>query len=169
MKGLANLFKSFGYAFRGIYLAVKYERNMRIHLVCVVYMYSFLLVYDFFKVNPTQFAVIFLANALVMACELINTAIERTVDLASDKKTQNGKIAKDTAAGAVLISAIFAVLVGIAVLYQPQAFVGLYNYYVEKPGMFLLFIISIALSTLFIFKGFGKNSTQDNSSKRNIK
>lgn len=169
MNGLISLFKSFGYAFSGIFQALKYERNMRIHLVCVAYMYSFLLVYDFFEVSRTQFALIFLANAMVMAAELINTAIERTVDLASDKFTQNGKIAKDTAAGAVLICAIFAVLVGIAILFQPEAFTKLFRYYVQKPYMFLIFIASIALSTVFIFKGFGKNSTQDNSSKRNNK
>ncbi len=169
MNGLISLFKSFGYAFRGIYQALKYERNMRIHLVCIAYMYSFLLVYDFFKVSPTQFALIFLANAMVMAAELINTAVERTVDLASDKKTENGKLAKDAAAGAVLVCAIFAVLVGIAVLFQPQAFAALYNYYVEKPFMFLIFLISIALSTVFIFKGFGKSTADGNKTKRNGK
>ncbi len=166
MKSLISLFKSFGYAFRGIYQALKYERNMRIHLTCVAYMYSFLLIYDFFKVNATQFAVIFLANAMVMAAELVNTAIERTVDLASEKFTENGKIAKDTAAGAVLICAIFAVLAGVAILFQPEAFKALFNYYVEKPYMFAVFILSIILSTVFIFRGFGKNSTQDNSTKK---
>lgn len=166
MKSLISLFKSFGYAFRGIYQALKYERNMRIHLTCVAYMYSFLLIYDFFQVNATQFAVIFLANAMVMAAELVNTAIERTVDLASEKFTENGKIAKDTAAGAVLICAIFAVLAGVAILFQPEAFKALFNYYVEKPYMFAVFILSIILSTVFIFRGFGKNSTQDNSTKK---
>lgn len=166
MKSLISLFKSFGYAFRGIFQALKYERNMRIHLTCVAYMYSFLLIYDFFKVSATQFAIIFLANAMVMAAELVNTAIERTVDLASEEHTENGKIAKDTAAGAVLICAIFAVLAGVAVLFQPEAFKALFDYYVEKPYMFVIFILSIALSTVFIFRGFGKGSTQDNSTKK---
>lgn len=169
MRGLISLFKSFGYAFRGIYQALKYERNMRIHLTCVAYMYSFLLIYDFFKVNATQFAIIFLANALVMAAELVNTAVERTVDLASEKYTENGKIAKDTAAGAVLICAIFSVLAGVAILFQPEAFKAMYEYYVAKPYMLVIFILSIALSTVFIFKGFGKGATQDNSSKKDIK
>lgn len=166
MKSLISLFKSFGYAFRGIFQALKYERNMRIHLTCVAYMYSFLLIYDFFKVNATQFAVIFLANAMVMAAELVNTAIERTVDLASETFSENGKIAKDTAAGAVLICAIFAVLAGVAILFQPEAFKALFNYYVEKPYMFAIFILSIVFSTVFIFRGFGKGSTQDNSTKK---
>lgn len=160
---MKNLFKSFGYAFRGIYYTLKYERNMRIHFVCMVYMYSFLLIYDFFEVTRTQFAVIFAANALVTALELVNTAIERTVDLASEKRTENGKIAKDAAAGAVLIAAVFAVLIGIAILFQPVAFGRLFAYYAEKPYMFLIFVLSIVTATVFIFKGFGKNSKQDNS------
>lgn len=164
---MKNLLKSFGYAFRGIFYTLKYERNMRIHFVCMVYMYSFLLIYDFFSVTTTQFAIIFLANAMVMAAELVNTAIERTVDLASEKRTQNGKVAKDAAAGAVLVCALFAVATGIAILFQPAAFRGLFNYYCEKPVMFAVLVISIALATVFIFRGFGKTSTQDNS--ENIK
>lgn len=160
---MKNLLKSFGYAFRGIWYALKYERNMRIHFTCMVYMYAFLTVYDFFEVTRTQFAVLFLANALVVALELVNTAVERTVDLASDRHTEKGKIAKDTAAGAVLVAAIFSVCVGISILGQKAAFFALFRYYCDKPYMFLVLLLSVALSTVFIFEGFGKNSTQDNS------
>lgn len=139
---------------------------MRIHFVCMLYMYSFLGFYDFFEVNRTQFAVLFLANALVMAAELVNTAVERTVDLASEKHTEKGKVAKDTAAGAVLICAIFAVCAGISILGQKQAFLDLFAYYRENPIMFFIFVLSIALATVFIFKGFGKHGTQDNSVKQ---
>lgn len=162
MKSLLN---SFGYAFRGIWYALLYERNMRIHFVCMLYMYSFLGVYDFFEVSRTQFAVLFLANALVVAAELVNTAVERAVDLASEVHTEKGKIAKDTAAGAVLICAIFAVCAGISILGQKQAFLDLFAYYRENPLMFLIFVLSVVLATVFIFKGFGKYGTQDNSAK----
>lgn len=155
---------SFGYAFRGFYNTLKYERNMRIHFVCMVYMYSFLLIYDFFEVSKTQFAIIFLANALVMATEMINTAIERTVDLVSNKHTQNGKLAKDAAAGGVLISAIFSVATGIAILYQPEAFTLLFTYYKENPVMIFVFVLSILISLMFIFNGFSfKTNTKHNS------
>ena len=155
MKGLI---KSFGYAFSGIFEALRYERNMRIHFVCMIYMYSFLFVYDFFEITRTQLAVIFLANMAVVAAELINTAVERTVDLASEEYTKNGKIAKDTAAGAVLVCAIFAVTTGIAILGQPEAFSQMLLYYREKPVMLVIFILSIIPATVFIFKGFGKVS-----------
>lgn len=165
MNSLKSLFKSFGYAFRGIFYTLQYERNMRIHFVCMLYMYTFLGVYDFFAVTRTQFAVLFLANALVVAAELVNTAVERTVDLASSERTEKGKIAKDAAAGAVLVCAIFAVCVGIAVLGQKAAFLRMFAYYTDKPWMFAVFVLSIVPATLFIFKGFGKKSTQDNSTE----
>lgn len=155
---MKSLIKSFGYAFSGIFKALRYERNMRIHFVCMIYMYSFLFVYDFFEITRTQLAVIFLANMAVVAAELINTAVERTVDLASEEYTENGKVAKDTAAGAVLICAIFAVATGIAILGQPEAFSQMFLYYRENPAMLVVFILSIILATVFIFKGFGKAS-----------
>lgn len=155
---MKSLIKSFGYAFSGIFEALRYERNMRIHFVCMIYMYSFLFVYDFFEITRTQLAVIFLANMAVVAAELINTAVERTVDLASEEYTKNGKIAKDTAAGAVLVCAIFAVATGIAILGQPEAFSQMLLYYREKPVMLVVFILSIIPATVFIFKGFSKAS-----------
>lgn len=155
---MKSLIKSFGYAFSGIFETLRYERNMRIHFVCMIYMYSFLFVYDFFEITRTQLAVIFLANMAVVAAELINTAVERTVDLASEEYTKNGKIAKDTAAGAVLVCAIFAVATGIAILGQPEAFSQMFLYYRENPVMFVVFILSIIPAMVFIFKGFGKAS-----------
>lgn len=158
---MKELFSSFGYAFRGIFATLVHERNMRIHFVCMAYMYAFLLVYDFFEVTRTQFALLFLASALVVAAELINTAVERTVDLASERRTENGKLAKDAAAGAVLCCAIFAVATGVAVLGQKAAFLKLFTYYRENPGMLFVFVLSVILSTLFIFKGFGKYSRRE--------
>ena len=88
------LIKSFGYAFAGIGRTIRTERNMRIHLVVTLYMYGYLLLYDFFEVSRTGFAVLFLANALVMMGEMVNTAVENVVDLVEQKKKrllQSGK------------------------------------------------------------------------------
>lgn len=79
---------SFVYAIRGIFYCLHHERNMRIHFVCMAYMYFFLLGFDFFQLSRTQFAIIFLANAAVIMGELINTAVERTVDLHSKGNTR---------------------------------------------------------------------------------
>ena len=131
---------------------------MRVHLVCMIYMYSYLLIYDFFKVSRTQFAIIFIANAIVVMGELFNTAIEAVVDMAEEKFSERynrlAKISKDTAAGAVLVGAIFAVCTGIAILAQPDAFRAMFAYYTEKPYMIAVLIASLVLSFTFIFTGF---------------
>ena len=145
MKGLL---KSFVYAGSGIITCIRQERNMRVHLVCMIYMYSYLLIYDFFEVSRTQFAIIFIANAIVVMGELFNTAIEAVVDMAEEKFSEKynrlAKISKDTAAGAVLVGAIFAVCTGIA----------MFAYYAEKPYMIAVLIASLVLSFTFIFTGF---------------
>ena len=155
MKGLL---KSFVYAWSGIITCIRHERNMRVHLVCMIYMYSYLLIYDFFEVSRTQFAIIFIANAIVVMGELFNTAIEAVVDMAEEKFSEKynrlAKISKDTAAGAVLVGAIFAVCTGIAILAQPDAFRAMFAYYAEKPYMIAVLIASLVLSFTFIFTGF---------------
>ena len=131
---------------------------MRVHLVCMIYMYSYLLIYDFFEVSRTQFAIIFIANAIVVMGELFNTAIEAVVDMAEEKFSEKynrlAKISKDTAAGAVLVGAIFAVCTGIAILAQPDAFRAMFAYYTENPYMIAVLIASLVLSFTFIFTGF---------------
>ena len=130
---MKNLVKSFGYAFQGIITAIKKERNMRIHIVCMIYMFFFLFAFDFFEITKTQFAILFFACGLVIGAELFNTAIEAVVDLHGKEYTEFGKIAKDCAAGGVLIFTIFAVLCGIAIMYQPTAFKLLFTYFIDNP------------------------------------
>lgn len=154
------LIKSFGYAFEGIFTALKNERNMRIHTVCMIYMYFFLFAFDFFEITRTELAIIFIANGLVMGAELINTSIESSVNLYGDKHTEQGKIAKDCAAGAVLVFTIFSVLCGIAIMYQPSAFQKLFAYFLDNPISIVLFIISIIIFSIFIFFGFGKKENK---------
>ncbi len=144
---------SFVYAIRGIFYCLHHERNMRIHVVCMAYMYFFLLGFDFFQLSRTQFAIIFLANAIVIMGELINTAVERAVDLHCKETHPLAKAAKDTAAGGVLAAAIGAVAVGIALLWQPPAFRALYQYFASHPGSLALFAASLLFSLAYIFIG----------------
>lgn len=157
---MKNLLKSFGYAFQGIFRTIRTERNMRIHLVVSAYMYGYLLIYDFFRVTRAEFAVLFLANALVMALELVNTAVESVVDLVEQKKNDFCKTAKDAAAGAVLVSALFSVAVGIALLWQPEAFRALFAYYAAHPVWIAVLAASLAASFVFIFR-FGAKKGND--------
>ncbi len=150
MKALA---KSFVYAWQGLIYCLHNERNMRIHLAFSLYMYSYLLFYDFFELSRLEFAVIFIANAIVMMGELINTAVETTINLVEKKYNKMAKIAKDTAAAGVLVSAVFAVAIGVALLWQPEAFAKLYDYYYENTLMLLCLIASLAASAVYILAG----------------
>lgn len=148
-----KLFMSFVYAFRGIFRTIKNERNLRIHLTCVIYMISILSLTDWFTLSRTDWAILVLCCGTVIGGEIVNTAIENAVNLASEEYTEYGKISKDAAAGAVLISAVTAVVVGIIILFQPDAFKAMYEYFVSKPAMLAVFVLSIIPATLFIFFG----------------
>ncbi len=144
--------KSFVYAFKGVAFGLLNERNMRVHFTCLAYMVFFLLRYDFFTVSRTQAAILAVAAALVIVAEYINTAVERAVDTAAKGEiSENARIAKDTAAGAVLIAALFAVVVGVIILYQPEAFKALFAYYTANPLSAVLFVLSFAVAVLFMF------------------
>lgn len=153
MNEYKKLFKSFTYAFKGIGYVIKHERNFRIHLSCIIYMFSILTLTDWFKLTRTDYAVLLVVSALVLSLEIVNTAVENSVNLASKEFTEYGRIAKDAAAGAVLIAAIFAVLTGIAILFQPEAFVKMCEYFKENVLMLILFMVSVIPMTLFIFWG----------------
>ena len=144
---------SFTYAFKGIFRTIANERNLRIHLTCVIYMVSILLLTDWFTLSRTDWAVLMLACSGVIGGEIVNTAIENAVNLASEEYTQYGKIAKDAAAGAVLVSAVFAVIVGFIILFQPEAFKAMYAYFTANIPMLVLLVLSIIPATLFIFFG----------------
>ncbi len=144
--------KSFVYAFKGVAFGILNERNMRVHFTCLAYMAFFLLRYDFFQVSRTQAAILAVAASIVIVAEYINTAVERAVDTASKGEiSENARIAKDTAAGAVLIAALFSVTVGVIILWQPDAFRSLLAYYAANPISLVLFLISFAVAVIFMF------------------
>lgn len=145
--------KGFGYAFRGIAFGVINERNMRFHVSIFIYMMFFLLHYDFFEVSKTQFAILLMMSSLVMAGELFNTGIERAADAATLEKNEFVKIAKDAAAGAVLVLAIFSVAVGIIILYQPSAFTEMFCYFKNNPLYIAVLAITLILDGIFILSG----------------
>lgn len=153
MEQYKKLFKSFYYAFKGITYVIRNERNFRIHLTCMIYMFSILSLTDWFVLDSSHWAVLLLTSSSVLVAEIINTAVENAVNLASKEYSDFGRIAKDAAAGAVLVSAFFAVLTGIAVLFQKEAFLKMFNYFMDNPLMFMLFVFSIVPASIFIFWG----------------
>ena len=116
-KVASNLFISFKYAWAGISYSFQTQRNFRIHIsVCALA----IALSVFLHLQAVEIAVIGITSGLVLALELLNTAIESVVDL-TVKQTYHdlAKIAKDCAAGAVLVSAFVAMLVAGTLLLPP--------------------------------------------------
>jgi diacylglycerol kinase (ATP) len=113
----SNLFVSFKYAWCGIGYAFQTQRNFRIH-VCVGILAIGLGI--LLRLQAVEMAVIGLTSGLVLVMELLNTAIESVVDLTVKQNYHElAKIAKDCAAGAVLVSSLAAVLVAGVLLLPP--------------------------------------------------
>ncbi|HEY9841446.1 MAG: diacylglycerol kinase family protein [Candidatus Sericytochromatia bacterium] len=108
--------RSCGYAFAGIRHGLISQRNLRIQAVCTLAAVGLSL---WLGLSPLEWAVLFLTLAGVMACEMVNTALETTLDLISREQHPLIGIAKDVAAGAVLIWALASL--GVAVcLWGPK-------------------------------------------------
>ncbi|BBI34726.1 diacylglycerol kinase family protein [Cohnella abietis] len=108
--------QSFRYALTGIIGALRRERHMKFHFFAAAIV---ILLSAWLQVARMDWLWILAAIAGVWVSELFNTAIERTVDLASPDLHPLAKAAKDTASGAVLVMSLFAVAVGIIVLGPP--------------------------------------------------
>lgn len=109
-----SLLWSFDYAIRGIVYALRTQRNMRLHFLVSAAVFTAALA---LHVSGLELIALLFAVGLVLVAELINTAIESTVDLATETFDPLAAIAKDVAAGAVLVSAVTAVAVGYVVFF----------------------------------------------------
>ena len=106
------LYKSFGYAFQGIFNTIRTERNIKIHCVAAILVTIFGI---WLQISNTECMSCFILFGLILALELVNTAVEATVDLFTEERKPLAKTAKDAAAGAVLVAAIFAAVIGILI------------------------------------------------------
>jgi len=105
-------FKSFGYAWAGIIYFFRTEHNARVHLVATIFvtLLSFL-----FKLSRAEFMIILFSIGFVWVTEMINTAIEKTIDFVSTERHPKIRIIKDISAGAVFVAAITAALAGLII------------------------------------------------------
>ena len=110
---LAKFLAGFGYAFSGLWYALRTQRNARFHAVAALLV---TLLGVFLHLSALEFAFLFVAITSVFIAEMFNTGIEVCVDLVTPEYHPLAKIAKDVAAGAVLVSAILAVIIGLFVL-----------------------------------------------------
>ncbi|MBI5449467.1 diacylglycerol kinase family protein [Candidatus Gottesmanbacteria bacterium] len=104
---------SFKNAIAGILWAVRTQPNFRIHIICSI---AVLCSAWYFEVSRTEVALLVFAIVLGLGAEMINTALESMTDLITKEWRNEAKIAKDVAAGMMLLVAVGAVLVGLVIL-----------------------------------------------------
>ena len=110
-----KFFKGFTYAFTGIQTAFRSQLNLKVHIlaVCVVCIFSWML-----KVATTDFVIFLLLFSMVIASELFNTCVEEIANFIRDLHKLDYKATKnlrDMAAGAVLVNAIVATIIGLLI------------------------------------------------------
>ena len=104
-----GIIKAFNAAIQGIIYTFKFERNMKIHyFVAVIVLIASL----FFKPQKVEMLLLVFSISLVIISEMFNTAIEKTIDMITEEYNVLAKIAKDVAAGGVLVASLNAVVVG---------------------------------------------------------
>ena len=112
------LIKSFQHAFCGILTSFVIGRNIKVHYTAAL---AAVLSGLSFGISKVELLIILLISAQVICLEMVHTAIERTVDLVTSEYHIYAKIAKDVAAGAVLVAAIFATIIG-GIIFLPYIF-----------------------------------------------
>ena len=115
-RGFGRFVKSFKYSLDGLIYAYKYEQSMLIHVIATILV---IIVNIVLQISPTEWLITFLAIGMVLAAELVNTAIEAVVDLVTLEIHPLAKIAKDCGSAATFVLALMAAVIGF-VIYVPH-------------------------------------------------
>lgn len=145
---MKKFLKGFAYAAAGILHGFT-ERNFRVHVCAACFVTWFAV--RFYELSRAEWAVLLLTFAAVISAELFNTSIERLCDKVSPEKDEHIKHSKDTAAGAVLIAAIFAVAVGITLFWDTARFAEIGAYFTEQPVRSLRLGSFLISGAVFVF------------------
>lgn len=145
---MRKFLRGFGYAAAGIVHGF-YERNFRVHVCAAGFVTWFAL--RFYELSRAEWAVLLLTFAVVISAELFNTAIERLCDKVSPEKDEHIKHCKDCAAGAVLVCAIFAAVIGVVLFWDLERFAAVGEFFLAAPVRFVLLGIAIIAAAVFVF------------------
>lgn len=153
-----SLLWSFNYAIEGIVYALRTQRNMRLHVLAAAVVLSLGVALG---VSRLEIVALIFAIALVMTAELVNTAVEATVDLAIDGFDPMAKTAKDVAAGGVLIASLSAVGVGYVVFFARLTRIADRGFVLVKQAPVHLTVLTLVLTALavLVFKAISGEGT----------
>ena len=142
--------RSFVYAGRGIWFCIRHERNFRIHMVAAAYVLIFA---PYFSLTRGEWAALLAIIGLVTAAEAVNTAVEQTVNLAAPGRRTRARVAKDAAAGAVLLCAVAAAAAGVLLFARWEVWLCILSDFRTNWWKPLLLLLSLPLSLWFIISG----------------
>ena len=155
-----RLVDSFNFAIEGLISALKNEKHMKVHILAAIIIVILAIVINASKV---EILIISLSVSFVVITELVNTAVEAIIDLVSPERHPLAKLAKDVAAGAVLIAAINALCVGYLLFYDKllDIFDGANKLHViagRKGNISILILILVSILVI-VLKTFFRKGT----------
>ena len=155
---LKKLIDSFNHAINGIIDTVRTERNMKIHLIVAlgVFLACFL-----FDVSKLEFLVLAITITMVIAAEMINTAIEAAIDMTTNYYHPLAKVAKNAAAGAVFITAINAIVVGYVIFWDKLSdfsYVVVHKVKNSEPYTIFIVLVIVCIATIIAKAIFGEGT-----------
>lgn len=141
--------RGFVFAFRGIVRAIREERNFRFHLAFGAYVIGFA---TQFSLSRAEWLVLCLCVGAILAAELINSAIERTIDRISAERHPLSEHAKDFAAAAVLLLAITVTVIGVIVFWRPSEWMALITRWLHDIWQPCALAVSFIPAFFFVFR-----------------
>jgi len=155
MGKLSDSTGNFKYAIEGVVHVYRTQRHMRFHLLALILAGVFSLI---LKLSYIEMLAIVISISFVIFAEMVNTAVEAVVDLVTQNYHPLAKIAKDIAAGAVLVATLNAIIVGILVVFNRNRIDTLNQVYIaDKPNLVLIGVVGIVimLSIVVMYKVAG--------------
>lgn len=151
------LLDSFQDAVEGILHTLRTQRNMRLHYAAAG---AVLMLALFFKLSKIEVLVLFFAIAMVLVAEMFNTAVEAAIDLVTSKYHPLARIAKNVAAGAVLVAAVNAIAVGYLLFFDriSRAIPRLYERIVGFPPYLTFVAIALVTLAVIVAKVYSKSA-----------
>jgi diacylglycerol kinase (ATP) len=158
MRPRNSLIDSFNYAFLGVIHAVRTQRNMRIHLIAAVGVMIAAIVVG---VTRIELIALMLVIAFVLISEMVNSALEAAIDVSTTSFDPMAKLAKDMAAGAVLISTVTAAAVGFLIFEDRIATPGsdLINRAEQAPVYRTLVALIVTIMIVIVTKALTHRGT----------
>lgn len=155
---LKKLVNSFNNAIDGVIDTVRTQRNMKIHLMIAI---GVLFACFCFDISKSEFLILAITITMVVSAELINTAIEAAIDMTTNFYHPLAKVAKNAAAGGVLVTAINAVIVGYIIFWDKLSelsYKGIIKVKNSNPYTIFIVIVIVSLVTIIAKAIFGEGT-----------